>query len=191
MLYNFVFSQSHWDNAAKTNPFARILHNYSQDKFWKTQPEISGLEKDTVFLDLGCGIGRIARSIAPVVQEYCGVDFSEEMIEKAKFYHKDYSNVQFFVNNGRDLSIFEENTFDFVYSSLVFIHIQKEQIVGYVDEIYRVLKPGGIYHTRNFPSMEKYANGFLFDEVLEIFRNFGEINIEDGGDWYHCIRCQK
>lgn len=191
MTWNFVYHKKYWDDAAKTNPFARICHNYTQEKFWNSQPEISGLRKDMMFLDFGCGVGRITRSAALLVKEYYGVDFSKEMIARARVYHKDYNNVQFFVNNGCDLSIFEDGMFDFVHSCLVFIHIQKEQTIGYVDEIYRVLKPGGMFYTRNFPRKEKYINGFLSEEVQEVFSNFEEISIEDFGDWYYFIRCRK
>lgn len=191
MTYNFVYHKTYWNEAAKTNPFARICHGYTQEKFWESQPSIPGLGKDMIFLDFGCGIGRIASSVAPLVKEYYGVDFSEEMVEKAKVYHKNCNNIRFFVNNGYDLSIFEEGVFDFVYSCLVFIHIHREQIIPYVDEIYRILKPGGVFYTRNFPRKEKYDNGFFSKEAQEVFSNFKEVDIRDFGEWYYSIRCRK
>lgn len=191
MSWNFVYSKNYWDEAARTNPFARILSKYSQEKFWAAQPKIPGLNKGMIFLDLGCGIGRIARTVASQVKEYKGVDISEEMIKKAKNYYTSYDNVQFFVNNGSDLSIFEANQFDFVYSCLVFIHIQKEHIIGYVDEIYRTLKSGGVFYTVNFPKQESYSNGFSFEEVQRVFSIFEEIDIKDTRVCYYTIRCRK
>lgn len=191
MVRDNVYSKNYWNNAAKSNPFARILSNYNEEKFWKTQPKIPGLMKNMIFLDFGCGIGRIARSVAPLVKEYYGVDFSREMVGKAKSYHKDYNNVQFFVNNGCDLSIFENNTFDFVYSCLVFQHIHKEPGVKYISEIYRVLKPTGVFWEANFPKKEQYCEGFSTKEVQEIFSDFKEVNTEGTGKWYYSIRCRK
>jgi len=191
ILQDFVYSKNYWDEAANTDPFARILSKYNQEKFWATQPKIQGLTKDMIFLDFGCGIGRIVRTVAPLVKEYWGVDASKGMIEKAKDYHVDYDNVQFFVNNGSDLSIFKDNTFDFVYSCLVFIHVSKEDIRKYVREIHRVLKSGGIYHSQNFPRQKMYANGFLLSEVQKLFRIFEKVVIQRSGAWYHLIRSQK
>lgn len=188
---NFIFKKSYWDEAARTNPFASILHNHNEEKFWATQPKIPGLRKDMVFLDFGCGIGRVAKSISPLIKEYYGVDYSEEMITKAKTYYKDYNNVKFFVNNGYGLNIFEDNTFDFVYECLVFIHVQKEHIVEYINEIFRVLKPGGMFYTVTFPKQKMYINGFLLSETQKVFSNFEEVDIKENGEWYHSPRCKK
>lgn len=42
------------------------------------------LTKKNHFLDIGCGIGRYAEFVAPLVGVYTGIDFSEEMIKTAK-----------------------------------------------------------------------------------------------------------
>jgi len=190
-MNNFVTPKSYWDEAARTNPFGTILDTYNEEEFWKYQPELPGLKNDMLFLDFGCGIGRIARSISPLVKEYHGVDYSVEMIAKAKEYHKDYSNVQFFANSGCDLSIFEDNKFDFIFECLVFIHVPKEQIIKYVNEIYRILKSGGTIYTVNFPSQKSYENGFSSEEIHEIFKNFGKINIKERNEWMYLIQCSK
>lgn len=44
------------------------------------------INHDTRVLDLGCGIGRMAAFILPRCGFYCGVDFSEKMVEKARKY---------------------------------------------------------------------------------------------------------
>lgn len=42
------------------------------------------INPDSRVLDIGCGIGRWADSLPDDIQEYCGVDFSEDLIEIAK-----------------------------------------------------------------------------------------------------------
>ena len=42
------------------------------------------IKQDTRVLDLGCGIGRLAQEILPDCGFYCGVDFSERMVECAR-----------------------------------------------------------------------------------------------------------
>lgn len=42
------------------------------------------INRDTRILDLGCGVGRMAVFVLPQCGFYCGVDFSEKMVEKAR-----------------------------------------------------------------------------------------------------------
>ena len=162
-----------WDYAANNNPERVILQGWTKEKFWDTKIEIEGLNKDMIFLDLGCGLGRIAKWIAPLIKEYYGVDFSTGMIEKAKeIYYGYYKNVHFFVNNGVDLNLFEDNKFDFVYVHLLFQHMKKEVTLKYIEEVYRVLKSGGIFFVNNIPRIEKYNCGLTKEEVTEAMKPF-------------------
>lgn len=42
------------------------------------------ISSKTHVLDLGCGVGRMAAFVLPQCGYYCGVDFSEKMVEKAR-----------------------------------------------------------------------------------------------------------
>jgi len=152
------------------------------------------LKKDMAFLDVGCGPGRIVKTIAPLVKEYYGIDHCRELISKAKLHHKDYNNVQFFVNDGCTLDCFDDCMFDFVLEYLVFIHIQKDLIVEYINEIYRILKPGGTFLSRSLPKKEHYVNGLSFEEMERVFSIFKEVIVRDDepkvGRCYY-IQCIK
>jgi ubiquinone/menaquinone biosynthesis C-methylase UbiE len=101
------------------------------------------VDKDTVVLDLGCGVGRVAKHLAPFVRELHGVDVSENMIGYAKENCRRVQNVDFKVNNGKDLSLYPNEAFDFVYSLLMLQHLEKQDALAYVIEVYRILKEGG------------------------------------------------
>lgn len=97
-------------------------------------------------LDIGCGIGRLARAFSDNFEEVYGTDFSLEIIEKAKIMNKDKPNIHFIKNNGKDLSVFENDFFDFCFSYAVFQHIPDPLIIqNYITEIKRVLTPGGLF----------------------------------------------
>ena len=98
---------------------------------------------NAVVLDLGCGVGRVSKYLAPHVKELHGVDVSEKMIQFAKDNCDKLKNVYFKVNNGRDLSLYRDSMFDFVYSLLMLQHLKKEDAFKYINEVYRVLKNGG------------------------------------------------
>ena len=100
------------------------------------------VEPNSVVLDIGCGIGRVEKFLAPYCKEIHGVDVSGKMIKLARK-RINYKSAYFHKNNGKDLSIFPDWTFDFVFSVAVFQHIEKEDACFYLMEIYRILKKNG------------------------------------------------
>lgn len=121
---------SNWDEAAK-ECLEIILQNIPLETTWKT-------------LELGCGIGRLTKLMAFKCKQVVGVDFSPEMIEQGKLYLASIPNVSLFINNGKDLKLFQDNSFDFLYSMITLQHIPSLAIIeNYILEIERVLKPGG------------------------------------------------
>jgi len=137
-LFNNIFPKEYWEEKALKDPYDAILYGCGEKEFWNKEVNIEGLNKNIIFLDLGCGIGRVAKKVAPLVKEYYGIDFSTEMIKKAKEIFKDYKNVNFFTNNGIDLRNFKDNQFDVAYVCLVFQHMQKEITFNYIREVHRV-----------------------------------------------------
>lgn len=55
------------------------------------------IKEDSKILDIACGIGRWSDAIKQSINEYCGVDFSEELIKIAKERNSTLSNRKFLV----------------------------------------------------------------------------------------------
>jgi len=93
--------------------------------------------------DLGCGSGRLLLAFAELYPrtKFLGIDSSKEMIESIDPPEK----VAVYQNDGRTLEPWKANAFDDVYSMTMFQHIPKEAQRGYVSEVFRVLKPGGVF----------------------------------------------
>lgn len=192
-MYNFVIYSSYWDDTARDNLFNRICSGFpGEQEFWGWQEPIEGLQEDMKFLDFGCGPGRIVKTVAPQVKEYCGVDMCKGLIEMAKNHHRDYENVQFFVNNGHDLKIFENNYFDFVYENLVFIHVLKEGITKYLPEICRIIKPGGYFVSFHFPKEGQFVNGLSLEEIRNSFSTFKSVEVKEcENKSAYIVKCEK
>jgi ubiquinone/menaquinone biosynthesis C-methylase UbiE len=97
-------------------------------------------------LEIGCGAGRMTRTLADVFGEVHAVDVSGEMIELARRALADKPNVRLYRNNGMDLKVLPDVPFDFAYSTVVFQHIPSREIIeSYVREVNRILRPGALF----------------------------------------------
>lgn len=95
-------------------------------------------------LEIGCGLGRNTVHLARHFGEVDGVDVSPTMIRSARELGVP-ENVRLHVGSGRDLGGFEDRSFAFVFSFLVFQHVAEDAVIGsYLSEIARVLRPTGV-----------------------------------------------
>ncbi|MDY7004765.1 MAG: methyltransferase domain-containing protein, partial [Cyanobacteriota bacterium] len=113
-------------------------------------------------LEIGCGVGRLIQPLRKIFAQVDGVDISEKMIQFAKQYLANgQQNGNLYVNNGCDLQALSSESYDFVYSTIVFQHIRSISIVkSYFREIFRVLKIGGYFriqvHDQSAPSLGNF-----------------------------------
>jgi SAM-dependent methyltransferase len=102
------------------------------------------LDSDATVLDLGCGSGRMARHVAPLVRHLVGADVSRLMINRARDQLADHPNVEFRLLSERSLDGLTTAAFDVVYAHAVFYLFDLVPALGHLDEVRRVLRPGGI-----------------------------------------------
>ncbi len=151
-------TQREWQELADLDPLWAILADDSRqfgkwdiDEFFASgQREIDDLLKACNFtpapgaraLDFGCGVGRLSRALGVYFDEVYGVDISARMIELAQQYTP---SCKFLLNQSDDLSLFERDFFDFVYSNIVLQHQEtKDNAKAYIREFVRVVKPDGM-----------------------------------------------
>lgn len=68
------------------------------------------------------------------------------MLEVTSERLNEYQNVKFSVLDASKLDMFEDNSFDKGYCIAVFIHMDKEDFVLYLRNVFRALKPGGLFY---------------------------------------------
>ena len=107
----------------------------------KLLPHVS---KDSIVLEIACGVGRVGRFVAPHCRRLYCTDILDEGLREARAALRQYDNVSFHRTNGYDLRAFESDMFDCVYSFTSFFHFDFELVVHYFAEIERVLKPAAI-----------------------------------------------
>jgi SAM-dependent methyltransferase len=138
-----------WNRAASKNAVDAIFTGATPDVF-----ESSGkgdadrllplIGPHSHVLNIGCGIGRVEKYLAPHVTEIWAVDISGEMIARARVRLAEFRNVHF-----RELALdefltaFRSDSFDLIFSFLVLQHMEREDAFRYLQDAHRILTPGG------------------------------------------------
>lgn len=95
-------------------------------------------------LDFGCGVGRLTQALANEFNTVVGVDIAESMLERARQFDQSNGRCSFVVNTTSDLAQFPTASFDFIYSHIVFQHMEPRYALGYIREFARLLRPRGV-----------------------------------------------
>lgn len=158
-----------WNQAARADARDAILTGSTAESFERTGETDAKLigrylrNKDAIVLNVGCGVGRVERYLAPRVGELHAVDVSGEMLARARERLAGLPNVHLReIGNEEFLSSFEPDRFDLVFSFLVLQHLEREDAFLYLRDAFRVLKPGGVLFVQ-FPNLlsPEYTRAFL------------------------------
>ena len=111
------------------------------------------LRPDAAVLDIGCGIGRLERALAPRVGTITAIDISSGMIEEARRRCGDLANVAFERCDGRNLAGYRDRSFDLLLAVDTFPYLyaaDPEIPAQCLRDAARVLRPGGAVVILNF-----------------------------------------
>ncbi len=173
--------KTNWNWEALRGAHEAILTGATEESFEKTGERDAELvakylRGGDVVLNIGCGVGRVEKYLAPRVRELHGIDISGEMIHRAEERLAGLANVRLReVGNREFLSGFPDGSMDLVFSFLVLQHLEREDAFLYLRDAHRVLKPGGRLLTQ-FPHLlsPEYTRAFL--ESAEAFpRSLGRV----------------
>jgi SAM-dependent methyltransferase len=148
--------KSFWDKAAEENPYwyvsSRGDFEAERDlqEFWASGHSIwADIKRTTgyvprpsdVVVEIGCGVGRLTRAIAPEVGRVIAFDISEKMLAIAR--SANLSNVEFRLAEGFALPGIADRSADFALAYCVFQHLPSQAALkSYLVEMNRVIKPG-------------------------------------------------
>jgi ubiquinone/menaquinone biosynthesis C-methylase UbiE len=120
------------------------------------------VQPDDVVLDLGCGIGRVVKYVAPQCREVWAVDASEKMLEMGRRRLSELGNVRFTLCTGTAFPDVPNAAIDFAYSLLTLQHVEREHAFMLLRELRRVVRPGGQAYL-TFPNLlsDGYFRHFL------------------------------
>ncbi|PED67952.1 class I SAM-dependent methyltransferase [Priestia megaterium] len=167
-----------------------------QDEYWNEvankkefttpfQPELflTHVNREAVILDYGCGYGRTLSELRGYgYKNLHGVDFSEEMIKRAK---SNDSEIDFQVIQSGKLP-FSNHSLDAVllFAVLTCVHKDEEQN-AILNEIKRVLKPGGIIYINDFSLNHGKRNKDRYEKGFAKYHTYGVFELADGAILRH------
>lgn len=118
-----------------------------------------GLQENMKVLDVGCGVGGPAREIIKFTgANVMGFNNNDYQIERSLYYAQKEGVAEKYSATKGDFMQMElpENSFDAVYAIEATVHAPNLQ--GVYEQIYRVLKPGGVFGVYEWLMTDKYDN---------------------------------
>ncbi|QKQ76582.1 class I SAM-dependent methyltransferase [Nostoc sp. TCL240-02] len=104
------------------------------------------IHSDTQILDLCCGSGQTTQFLVKLSQNVTGLDASPKSLQRARLNVPEASYVEAFAEE----MPFADNLFDLVHISVALHEMQPQQLRKIINEVYRVLKPGGVFTLVDF-----------------------------------------
>ena len=118
--------------------------------------DLKAKERKTA-LEIGCGVGRLLHAASSTFSRVVGVDVSDEALSRAKTLLTDRRNVSLQKVGGVDLGEID-GAFDYVYSYSVLAHIPSAVLARYLQDVPRVLTPGGELRAQMYVGAEVLAS---------------------------------
>ena len=112
------------------------------------------LDSNKTVLEIGVGTGRIAIRVAALCKEFTGIDISPKTIVRAKEHLSEYNNVNLICGNFNEFEF--NDSFDVIYSSLTFMHIENKQST--INRVYSLLNSDGRFVLSIDKNQDKYID---------------------------------
>ena len=104
------------------------------------------IQPDTKVLDLCCGCGQTTRFLVRESNCVTGLDISPVALQRAA---KNVPQADYVESLAQDMSL-ADNSFDLIHTSSALHEMTPSELEQIVREVYRVLKPGGIFTLIDF-----------------------------------------
>lgn len=205
-----------WDKLASENPTHAVISARNEEEAAaKSKEQIEDiknfLKPDDILLDCGTGYGRVAKYLLPNKQiaGYIGVDSSYDMLSLFKTRYdlseEEKKTPLLLLNADMHTLPILDNSVDVVIVCAVFLHNHKSVVVRAMEEIKRVVKPGGtvlVYssfpRTATLMGIQGHAYQILLNllgrpfkngpvryyrgkEIMKLFDGFSEIELRPNG----------
>ncbi len=157
-----------------------------------------------VVLEIGPGGGRWSEALHPRADRLLLVDVTERALHLCRERFAGAPNVEYILTEGGTLPAVPNGSVDSIWSFDVLVHIAPLDVASYLDEIARVLRPGGValvHHTGRFsrgsgwgsPMTARLFENLSCERGLVVERQFdswadGRFGVRTNGDVITVLR---
>ena len=153
---------------------------------WTPSPEWKGwvvdhllrptMSSGGVILEIGPGGGRWSKHLRDWADELLVLDVTERTLALCRERLGANGNVRFIRGHGSDVPGVADGSVDRVWSFDVFVHIAPLDVAGYLTEIARVLRPGGIavIHHSGVSRARGHERGWRSPMTGKLFANLAQ-----------------
>jgi ubiquinone/menaquinone biosynthesis C-methylase UbiE len=163
---------------------------------WSNNPEwkasmiehvlVPNVPTDSRILEIGPGAGRWTQHLITRAKHIILVDLTPKCIEICRQRFRDFKNIEYFVNDGKDLGFIQSNSIDCIWSWDVFVHIQSEDTRHYVKQFSRILSAGGkgiIHHSKKGRSRTGWRSDMTAKSMKQHCNEYGLKVIKQFDSW--------
>jgi SAM-dependent methyltransferase len=146
--------------------------------------------KGASILDWGCGPARVIRHLPSIVEggTFYGTDYNRQSIAWCA---ANFTDIYFHTNDLMPGLVYEKEWFDLIYGISIFTHLSKEAHEAWLNELIRVLKPGGLLlitlHGNSFCGKLTPSERLLFDSDQLVIRG----QVSEGHRTYTAFHPEK
>lgn len=181
-LHYYVSEYESW-SVSNRNP---VVGSFDAHNEWRTYDTC--LWRDVDFethrtcLDYGCGPARNIVRFNNYFDRFDGVDLCPRALENAKRWIEvngcNLDKTNLYLNNGYDLSVISDNSYDVVMSTIVLQHICVHEIrLNILKEFFRVLKPAGMISIQMSFGKKRNAYGY-YENFYDALTTNGTADVE-------------
>ncbi len=169
-----ISQKEYWNKVADTKEFTTPLQSAVFCRY---------VNRDDAILDVGCGYGRTLNELYSLgYRNLCGIDFSERLIERGKRQFP-FLNLQIQPSEKID---FPDESVDAVLLCAVLTCIVSDlEQEALINEILRVLKPGGLLYVNDFLLNHDSRNIERYDSWKKVYGTYGIFELPDGAVLRH------
>jgi len=169
-----AYSESYESHVERSIGFLGRGHDFytraKADRLIEQLARRLGAPRTLRVLDVGCGIGETDRFLKDRLGALRGADVSAESVERAR---RDNPGIPYDVIDGTTFP-YADDSFDAAFAACVFHHVPPDQRLRLMEEIRRVLRPGGLMilfeHNPWQPLTRLAVSRCEFDRDAELLR---------------------
>lgn len=155
-----------FDTIADRYDLITVILSFGRDAAWKKRMvRMAPVRAGALALDLACGTGDISYETARAGARVVGLDVTERMIRLARAKRNGHGHVEFVVGDMMKLP-FARASFDLVTTGYGIRNVP--ELGPALDEIARVLRPGGVFVSLDFNRPENAAMRAIYLAYLHV-----------------------